>query len=103
MNYKFLINSTYCPFCNHYIDTASQVDSSDASSKTPTNGSLNICLYCANISIFNENLKLEKIAPEQLETILAEDSDLKAYVKKLQTQIAETIIEREIKKLNTPH
>lgn len=53
----------YCPYCNHHVDRAFIPGKEGA---VPSVGDLSLCIRCADVSIFNKDLILEKFDPSTL-------------------------------------
>lgn len=68
-----------CPVCGKNLDAATSIEKEEA---VPGPGDLSICLYCATVSRFDDNLKLEQITneefaelPEELKTSIRKARD----------------------------
>jgi hypothetical protein len=46
-----------CPLCRHLLDAASCVNDQKAQ---PTPGSPSVCMYCGEVSVFDDKLSLRK-------------------------------------------
>jgi hypothetical protein len=51
-----------CPCCKKELDAATSINEKDA---LPSPGNLSICFYCATVSRFDKDLKLEELTTEQ--------------------------------------
>lgn len=88
-----------CPYCGVKQDGATSTGKMldpDFISSGPKEGSISLCVYCANISQYGKDLKLEKISNELLEKIKAEEPDIAEQIEKVQVGIMEAIIARTI-------
>jgi len=55
------IAKSICPVCKEELDGATQVDGSDL----PSAGDVSICIYCANIAVFCDDLTLREPTSEE--------------------------------------
>ena len=88
-----------CPYCGRKQDgatSAGKMLNDDFMPTGPEEGSISLCLYCANISQFGKDLQLEKISAELLETIRSENPEIAKQIDKVQIGIMEKIIDRTI-------
>lgn len=79
--YSYRHNETSCPHCGHHIDSATGPDG-----VAPRNGDLNVCLYCASVSVFKERngkITIEFLTDEALDAINS-DPELRKSLKKYQ-------------------
>lgn len=53
-----------CPFCDYKLDVAASVYNKK---NTPKPGDISICLSCASILIFNDDLTIRKPEPGEIE------------------------------------
>lgn len=53
-----------CPSCNAFINGASPAKTNDASE--PSNGDFTVCIYCAGLAVYNEDLTLRKPSEEEM-------------------------------------
>lgn len=56
------IPARMCPSCGKLLDGATQLVSDDGAT-SPTSGDVTICLYCANVAVFADDLTLRKPTP----------------------------------------
>lgn len=56
-----------CPHCEEMLDGATVAYGKQ--NVLPNPGDFSICIYCGNMIRFNEELEMEKLSPEYLETI----------------------------------
>jgi len=54
------IEGNICPYCGLRNDGASSYKREDEE-YTPSENDFSICFYCCEVSVFNKNLKLEKV------------------------------------------
>lgn len=54
-----------CPFCGYRANAAAQVNCPDKK-MLPRPGDLTLCLCCAEVSIFRDDLRPRKIMPEEM-------------------------------------
>lgn len=67
------VTPTRCPFCDTYMDASTVAIGDDDASPTP--GDVSVCLYCARVSVYDEDGTLRK--PTLPESIgFAEDRDI---------------------------
>jgi len=60
------LNPDLCPHCGAYLDAATDAEKVEA---LPTPGDICLCLQCAGICLWNEDMWLEKAPPDFLETL----------------------------------
>lgn len=89
-----------CPYCGSMNDPATIVmmDEEGKDAPLPDAGSINLCMYCGNPSVFNENLKLRMMSAAEIQHLKTTDPDTAFKIKKAQKAITETMIERFMKK-----
>jgi hypothetical protein len=63
-----------CPFCGYKVDHASSLDGKHR----PSEGDISLCLSCAQILIFDEDLKLREPTPEEYKEASAMEGVKKA-------------------------
>ena len=66
------LDYSYCPHCRTKVNAAGSIDKP----ATPKPGDINICFYCANINIYDEDLKVRLPTPEEIEEISKDQSVL---------------------------
>lgn len=52
-----------CPSCGKLLDGATQLRDASEHQETPKAGDATICLYCANVAVFADDLTLRKPTP----------------------------------------
>ncbi len=62
--YTTKLPSDSCPHCGKVLDRALQMKG-----YSPSEGSVSICIRCANVSLFGENLRLRKPTDEELTSL----------------------------------
>ena len=72
-----------CPYCGSKLDAASGLDEA----AKPKPGCLSVCIECAEICVFNEQLALEKPEHGTLEEVFAADPDFGREVHALQSRV----------------
>lgn len=66
-----------CPHCGAYVDAAGEADGTEGG---PEQGSISICLYCARPSVFDNDLRLRKMTPAQMDEVLS-DPDVRRAIR----------------------
>ncbi len=74
-----------CPFCKAKLDQHFAADAGPRAMPAP--GDLAICAYCAEVMLFNWNLRATKPAPNALEQAFAEDPGLARTIRVGQNMI----------------
>jgi hypothetical protein len=67
------LTETWCPWCEHRLDAATGTDDEPHS---PEPGDLSICIMCASILMFDQELIPQKISEDERRQILLEQPDL---------------------------
>lgn len=77
-----------CPVCGNKLDAATHVKEKEI---VPAPGDISICFYCATVSMFDENLKLEQMTNEQFAKL---PDEVRASVRKTRDMLLEFNIKR---------
>lgn len=77
-----------CPVCGKKLDAATSVEKEEA---VPDPGDLSICLYCATVSVFDDNLKLKQMTNEEFAEL---PEEVKTSVRKTRDMLLEFNIKR---------
>ena len=64
-------SDTHCPWCHAFIDGATPTSGDE--SESPISGDITVCLYCAHVAIFNGDLTMRKLTPEENEMWATDD------------------------------
>ena len=73
---------TPCPQCGAVNDTADGVEHEEA----PTPGDISVCMYCAAVTVFTNDLKLRTPTSEEMANIRS-DAEIWATIKEAQRAI----------------
>lgn len=77
-----------CPVCGKKLDAATHVEKEEA---VPGPGDISICLYCATVSVFDDNLKLKQMTNEEFAGL---PEEVKTNVRKTRDMLLEFNIKR---------
>ena len=64
-----------CPYCGKKLDAVTGVGAPDQVDEAPDPGSLSVCIECAHILVFDDNLRLRKPFNGELVQIGKEDPE----------------------------
>lgn len=70
------IPETFCPFCDAYLDSATEL----GSKRRPSPGDLSVCLYCAEVLIFGATKNLRKPHVFELEAAYTQQRGLREQI-----------------------
>lgn len=70
------VAAAFCPWCHAFLDAATVI--TDDENAIPVGGDVSICLYCARVSIYEDDLSLRKPTPKERETLDKDDGISKA-------------------------
>ena len=70
------ITASSCPWCYAFVDGASIITNDEKA--VPVGGDVSICLYCAHIGVYEDDLSIRKPTPEERETFDKDDDIFKA-------------------------
>lgn len=75
------VPKSLCPYCDNKLDAAGSLDGEH----TPQNGDISLCINCAQILMFDENLQLRKPSIDEEREALSDENVVKAqkYIKSL--------------------
>jgi hypothetical protein len=73
--YENEIPKSSCPYCKEVMDRAGGIDE-----VPPEPGMLTICVFCASLSQFDDDMQLVPLPRELWETIKAEDPEFASQV-----------------------
>ena len=71
-------NANFCPYCNHKTDAAMIPEDE---SQVPESGALSVCIKCAKVSSFGDDMKLQRFDMNTL------DIDDHAHVLRMQFMV----------------
>lgn len=77
-----------CPVCEKKIDAVTRPDENGA---VPSPGDISICFYCATVSRFDDNLKLEQLTNEQFAEL---PEEVRVSVRKMRDNLLDFNIKR---------
>jgi hypothetical protein len=72
-----------CPWCDYLMDAATNLQDAEA---VPAPGDVSVCLSCASVLVFNDDLTLRGFTPAE---IAALPSDIKSQLERYQRAIRE--------------
>lgn len=79
------VTPVFCPYCKEVMDRAAGLDE-----EPPSPGMLSICVFCASLSQFDDNMQLVTVSRELWEEIKAEDPEFVSTVELHQKAIRMT-------------
>ena len=71
INEKPRITATFCPSCGHYLDSVACA--TDPNITQPTPGDFTLCMNCATILKFADDLRPQEIAAQDLSELNEQD------------------------------
>ena len=70
------ITASKCPWCYAFVDGATVI--TDDEKLLPVGGDVSICLYCARVGVYEDDLTIRKPTPEESLVFLADDDIFRA-------------------------
>ena len=70
------ITASSCPWCYAFVDGATVLGKDEDA--VPVGGDVSICLYCARVGVYEDDLSIRKPTPEERETFDKDDDIFKA-------------------------
>lgn len=94
-----------CPYCNTMNDEATRItmphiedDIKKENDNPPEPGSINLCMYCGNPAVYDDDLKLRRMARSEVKEIKKTDPDVAYHIKMGQKAISMTMIRHYLNK-----
>lgn len=70
------LSPSVCPFCGAVLDVATNLDVNlEGESARPVAGDTSVCINCAHILVFDDDLALRKLADGELDLMFAKDAE----------------------------
>lgn len=88
-----IAKSSPCCGCGKVLDAATPVDQSDGE-HDPTPGSYTVCAYCATLMVYDQDLSLRSLSPEELADM---PLDLRVQIQRVRYVIAQQMARRRTK------
>lgn len=76
-----------CPSCGHTLDAATSADRTQPDA-TPSPGDWNVCINCAVLLVFKEDLTCRAVTAEELQKAIAEHPELQTEIARTKLAIA---------------
>jgi hypothetical protein len=77
---------TACPYCRHKLDAAMAADPKHPDA-APSSGDFSVCISCASVLVFDDELKSRAPKPGELEAALLAHPEMRAPLRQAQDMV----------------